>query len=285
MMTQTFDTNESDFHHMIYTMFKTTFIKAPPKTIKYRHCKAININNFKRDLLYNLDRITPGDFNSFENAFQQALDKHAPIKTKVIRGNNKPFVNNELRKAIATRSRLKNKATKTGSDDDFLRYKKQRNFVKNLNLKIQRKYFQNLNPNKLDMNKKFWKTFKPLFSDKSISAERLILVENNEILSEESRIAETFNTYFGNFTDKLSINKWPEPNELRLIDDDVIKSIIKYQNHPSIIKIRQHQKTNNTFEFKHIMPEDAKKKINLLCSNKSTKGDIPIDILKDNIDI
>ena len=54
MMTQTFDTNESDFHHMIYRMFKTTFIKAPPKTIKYRHCKAININNFKRDLLSDL---------------------------------------------------------------------------------------------------------------------------------------------------------------------------------------------------------------------------------------
>ena len=133
-----------------------------------------------------------------------------------------------MRKAIATRSRFKNKAEKTGSDDDFLRYKKQRNFVKNLNFKTQRKYLQNLNPQKLDMSKKFWKTFKPLFSDKSISAERLILVENNEILSDESKIAETFNTYFGNITKKLNIETWPEPNELLIIDEDVIKSIIKY---------------------------------------------------------
>ena len=135
------------------------------------------------------------------------------------------------------------------------------------------------------MSKKFWKTFKPLFSDKSISAERLILVENNEILSDESKIAETFNTYFGNITKKLNIETWPEPNELLIIDDDVIKSIIKYQNHPSIIKIRQHHKITNKFEFKHIMPEDVKSKINSLCFSKSTRGDIPIHILKENIDI
>ena len=35
MNSKTFDTGESDFHNMIYTMFKTTFIKATPKIIKY----------------------------------------------------------------------------------------------------------------------------------------------------------------------------------------------------------------------------------------------------------
>ena len=41
----------------------------------------------------------------------QSVDKHAPLKSKVIRGNNKPFVTKTLRKAIMWRSALKEKAT------------------------------------------------------------------------------------------------------------------------------------------------------------------------------
>ena len=38
------------------------------------------------------------------------LNKHAPLKSKVIRGNNKPFVTRTLRKAILRSSALKKKA-------------------------------------------------------------------------------------------------------------------------------------------------------------------------------
>ncbi len=131
------------------------------------------------------------------------------------------------------------------------------------------------------MNKKFWKTFKPLFSEKSISAERVLLVENSNILNDERHIAEIFNNYFGNITKNLSIKRWPEPNDICIADDDVTKSLKKYRNHPSIIKIKQRLNSGATFEFKHIMPEDVKQKIQLLSSSKSTRGYIPINILKD----
>ena len=121
MKTQTFDTNESDFHHMIYTMFKSTFVKAPPKLIKYRQFKSFNTNDFVRDLSYNLETITSGIYSTFEKAFQQVLDKHAPIKTKMVGGNDKPFVNRELRNAIATRSCPRNKAI--NRNNDLLNYK------------------------------------------------------------------------------------------------------------------------------------------------------------------
>ncbi len=48
-----------------------------------------------------------------------ALDKHAPIKTAVHRGKNKPHVHREMRKAIMKRTRLKNIANKTKSQDDL----------------------------------------------------------------------------------------------------------------------------------------------------------------------
>ena len=45
--------------------------------------------------------------------FIDTLNKHAPKKTTLFRGNEKPHVNKELRSAIMKRSRLKTKANKT----------------------------------------------------------------------------------------------------------------------------------------------------------------------------
>ena len=103
------------------------------------------------------------DYNRFEKTFQHTLDKHAPHKTKYVRGNNKPFLTKDLRKAIATRSRLFNISNKTKDPVDILKYKKQRNFVKKLNLITKINYYKNLDPKKLVMNKIFWKTLSPSF--------------------------------------------------------------------------------------------------------------------------
>ena len=40
------------------------------------------------------------------------LDKHAPIKSKNVRGNHSPFMSKELNKAITNRSKLRNRYTK-----------------------------------------------------------------------------------------------------------------------------------------------------------------------------
>ena len=48
--------------------------------------------------------------NNFENNFVSILDKHAPKKTKILRGNQKLDFNKNLRKLIVIKSRLKNKA-------------------------------------------------------------------------------------------------------------------------------------------------------------------------------
>ena len=41
----------------------------------------------------------------------KTLDEHAPIKQKVVRANDKPYMTKALRKAIMLRSSLKNKYT------------------------------------------------------------------------------------------------------------------------------------------------------------------------------
>ena len=43
----------------------------------------------------------------FEKEFKDTLNKHAPKKTKLFRGNQKPHANKLLRSAVMKRSRLK----------------------------------------------------------------------------------------------------------------------------------------------------------------------------------
>ena len=40
------------------------------------------------------------NYTEWENQFLRVLKKHAPLKSKIIGGNNKPFVKKALRKAI-----------------------------------------------------------------------------------------------------------------------------------------------------------------------------------------
>ena len=80
-----------------------------------------------------------------------------------MRGNNKPFIDKSLRKAIATRTRLLNIARKTCADGDYRRYNKQGNFVKCLNFKTKRRYYKYFNPKKFEFNKKYWTTLKPFY--------------------------------------------------------------------------------------------------------------------------
>ena len=75
------------------------------------------------------------------------LDKHAPMKKKIVRGNEAPFMTKELSKVTMNRSKLKNRYTKWLSHENFLAFKKQKNICKNLNKKTKKNYFSKINSN------------------------------------------------------------------------------------------------------------------------------------------
>ena len=82
---------------MIYTLFKSTYYRAPPKIKTDRCFKEFKQENFLQDLFYKLRmNIFSYDYKIFEYIFISTLVMHAPIKQKVIRGNDKPFVSNEI---------------------------------------------------------------------------------------------------------------------------------------------------------------------------------------------
>ena len=86
----------------------------------------------------------------------------------MVKGNNKPRMTKALKKAIITRTRLKNNANKTKRKEDRDRNKAQRNLVVKLN-RNEKRNFANLDPVIVGKERAFWKTFQPLFSEKSCS--------------------------------------------------------------------------------------------------------------------
>ena len=69
--------------------------------------------------------------------FAKTLNKHAPLKTKVIQGNLKSFITKTLSKAIMKGSALKKRANISNNPEIITLYKKQRTYVINLNRKVK----------------------------------------------------------------------------------------------------------------------------------------------------
>ena len=61
---------------------------------------------------------------------------------------------------------------------------------------FKKKHYANLNHKDIADNKQFWRTVKSLLSDKSKSNEKITLVEDNKITSEDKDIAELLNFFF-----------------------------------------------------------------------------------------
>ena len=89
-----------------------------------------------------------------------------------------------------------------------MQYKKQRNYVVKLNKQEKKIFFHSVDPKGLKP-KTFWQACKSLFtSNTPLGTERLLLVQDNEIISNDFDIATIFNNYFNNITSKLAIKNW-----------------------------------------------------------------------------
>ena len=95
-----------------------------------------------------MERIWDGkngkNYLEFEKKFVEALDKHAPKKTKIFQWNQELHINKRLGKAIIKRSRLTNKANKKKGP------------------KSKQEHFDSLSP--FQDSKPIWKSSKPSFS-------------------------------------------------------------------------------------------------------------------------
>ena len=116
-----------------------------------------------------------------------------------------------------------------------LRYRK-RNYCVNLTNKAKREYYSNL--------KKFWNSVKPCFSGKSAERKRITLL-GDKIITEDKALAETFNEFFAIGSNDVTKLNLKESKEILNVDE----IIHKFQEHPSVVKIKENANVSNTFSF------------------------------------
>ena len=195
------------------------------------------------------------------------------------------FIKKELSREIMKTSRLRNNMLRTKTEETCKLYVKQRNKFVSLLKKAKKEFYQNLDEKNVIDNKKFWKTVKPLLSDKSVSREKINLTENEKMLTSESETAETLNNFFSNIVKKPSPKFNSNTSVTGNIKDPVSKAILKYKYHPSILAIQKYSK-NKTFHFEEVNMGESRKKILQLGKTKaSQKISILTRIIKENIDI
>ena len=186
-----------------------------------------------------------------------------------------------------TRSRLFNNFKNKKNKRNWKKYVKQRNLCLSLLIKRKKEFYNNLDVQKITDNKKFWKTVKPCFSDKYVSDEKITLIEETEIITDDKTIAITLNNFFGSIVKNLNI-KIPKEilQSTDTIKDPVDKAIKKFEKHPSIMKIQQCVMVQKFFSFSQIDFDLIQKEIDLLDKSKTCQEtDIPIRIIKENSNI
>ena len=282
LMNCSFETGYSVHHHMISTILKSTYTKVPSKKSDSDNIR-ISLKNFSRiDLINNLRYFIPSEYGELEKVIVTTLDQHAPIKTKIVRGNNKKHINKVMHTEIMLCFKLKKIANKTKNRDDIRCYKKQRNLIVNMNRKAKKDYYKSISPKSIDNDRKLWKMMKPLFSNVNPMSEKIILIGGEKIIAEDTKLAQCFNTYFLNITDSLglSVPDNPDNNDRLNLDEMVTNAIKKYKNHPSIKAIKTSVRQDEKFRFSHLHPGYVKDEIEALDPKKSNSGDIPVKIIK-----
>ena len=126
----------------------------------YRDFKNFNEKAFLEDVkLKKLSRKSDGSKENYEflsYQFQYVVSKHAPLKIKIVQGNNAPFVNKILRKEIYKRSVLRNKFLKDSSDSNWQKYRRLRNKCVKIRKKCIKEHFKSITRHGIMTNRKFW---------------------------------------------------------------------------------------------------------------------------------
>ena len=177
-----------------------------------------------------------------------------------------------------------------------MNYNKQRNLCVSLIRKEKKNFFHNINLSDISDNKKFWKTVKPFFTEKTQCKNKISLIEKpNEwdienvdfterVISEDLEVAEVFNEFFVNIVPNLDIPTVTYfGKDFVETDDSVTNAINKFSNHPSIKMIKSEIKSSELFSFTNVIFDDVFKKVNdLNVTVSSQRTDIPTKVLKEN---
>ena len=125
----------SDCHKIVTTCLRVNLPRLRNKNIIYRSFKNFDKETFLKKLkeamstcVFTMD--TNKSYDIIVNTIVMLLDTYAPLKKKILRGNQSRFMNKELSKAIMKRSALKSKYHKHPNSTNRALFKKKKKYMR-----------------------------------------------------------------------------------------------------------------------------------------------------------
>ena len=281
------ETGLSDFHRLIVSVIKSYSPKRTPDIVPYRKYTNFDMDKFIEEISFNLAKHNLQELTreAFISMFNTVFEKHAPLKKKYLRSGHSKFVTKERSRAIMLRPKLRKKFLKDRTEESRCKCKKQRNVCVYLFKKAKKEYYENIDISNLTNSNLFWKKVKPIFGSKIKSKNSITLIEGTKIIQEEGEFGKTLNDFFASIVENLGITENLLPTSSS--ETRNVESIIaKFENHPSVVTIRNCFDDNSIFSFKEIGETELIKQINHLdIKNRSLSSDIPTKIIKEFADL
>ena len=263
----------SDFHNYISA---STKIKCPTdeiKSVHYRSFKKFSEEKFIKDVEsapFHVSEIfdNANDQLWFHNSLLlDIVNANAPKKQKFIKHKQLPYMNDNLRKAINVKASLCRKFQRTKTQENWDKFRKQRNLVNKLKRSSLNQYFQKNCNNTTNKNKHFWDIVKPFMTNKvKTNHQNITLFHNDSLISKQTEVSNVLNEYYVNVTNDLC-----ESDEVRQMSADEV--IDHYKDHPSVKSIHEFAKYEQPFNFEPIQQSITLNKLKQIQSNKATGFD------------
>ena len=199
-------------HNLIFAVRKHCAF-SPRQNVTYvRNFKNFNATDFLNDLSQiPWENVTLHDdpnicYRVWQSYFLQVLDQHAPLRRIRVRSDSHPWVTSNIKKLMRAREFHKKRAVKNRSHMHWVTYKKIRNKVNAELYKAKRSFFcKKINDCAQAKDpKQSWKLINELLGKNNRANNVAQLKTDDIIITNDRKIAESFNDYFVNIGAKLA---------------------------------------------------------------------------------
>ena len=140
---------------------------------KFRKLRQINHQELRDDIIHELIPSTTQLaelVQNYDSTLKQLLDKHAPVKSKIVKRNHEqPWFNEHIKSEIILRWKKERQWESDNTEYSFRAFYNQRRYVANLIRKYQKQHYREaLLEHKYDAKAIFKITNKLLFKDESL---------------------------------------------------------------------------------------------------------------------
>lgn len=243
-------------HSVIFCTWKIKLARIPHKVIKIRIYHNINVELFIHDTLnINWDRLqlipmVDDAWNFLYSEFMGVINKHAPWKTKRVKGRHLPWIKGELISLFKQRDEAWKRYRTTKDLSDWNIYKCLRNKCKTFTRNAKSNYYKDSLSTDFKNPKQFWRKINTIMNRPAGSPITHLNI-NNEIIREPQLVADAFSQHFSKVGSSFTYNS-----------SEIYSDFTSVQNRPV-----------RSFYFKKITPLQVERVINALNSNCSAGPD------------